>query len=68
MDRKTLGRFKKMLEDRREQLRDGLSDAHQPVLGGSAETGKDEGDRALASLSRNRSVATGAPPIAFGTN
>src|SRR5207244_12036287 len=52
MDRKSIGRFKKVLEARHRELRLGITSTRQEMLAAQHDFGKDEGDRANTSLAR----------------
>ena len=52
MDRKAIGRFRKVLEARHRGLRLGLAPTRQEMLAAQHDFGKDEGDRANMSLAR----------------
>jgi RNA polymerase-binding transcription factor DksA len=52
MDRKSTERLRKKLRDRHAELRDGMNQSHQEMLSTKHDYGKDEADRANASLAR----------------
>src|SRR5712692_3774829 len=52
MDRKSIWRFKKVLETRHRELSLGLAQTRQEMLAVQHDSGKDEGDRANTSLTR----------------
>jgi DnaK suppressor protein len=57
MDRRSIARFKKLLEMRRAELRAGLTKDEKDETGANHDYGKDEGDRANTSIAKEIDAA-----------